>query len=141
MLICCNIHVICDSIANNPIKSIAILCNRIVILNRLVGELVATKALPKPASEKTLQRKYKILATATKGRIDIDTDSGQKLSELVHMYCAAFTNLYGTEKENDEKLNTMKYLYKYYCSTTCNDLSKITNSYIRDAINLAFLHS
>lgn len=52
-----------------------------------------------------------------------------------------FTNLYGTEKENDEKLNTMKYLYKYYCSTTCNDLSKITNSYIRDAINLAFLHS
>lgn len=96
MQICCNIHVICDSIANNPIKSIAILCNRIVILNRLVGELVATKALPKPASEKTLQRKYKILATATKGRIDIDTDSGQKLSELVHMYCAAFTNLYGT---------------------------------------------
>lgn len=51
-----------------------------------------------------------------------------------------FANLYGTKKENS-KSNTMKYLYKNYCSTTCNDLSKITNSYIRDAINLAFLHS
>ena len=51
-----------------------------------------------------------------------------------------FANLYGTDKENSSS-NTMKYLYKNYCSTTCNDLSKVTNSYIRDAINLAFLHS
>ena len=57
------------------------------------------------------------------------------------MFLFPFTNLYGTEKENDEKLNTMKYLYKNYCSTTCYDLSKVNNSYIRDAINLAFLHS
>lgn len=57
------------------------------------------------------------------------------------MFLLPFTNLYGTEKEDDEKLNTMKYLYKNYCSTTCNDLSKVNNNYIRDAINLAFLHS
>lgn len=37
--------------------------------------------------------------------------------------------------------NTMNYLYKNYCSTTCYDLSKVNYRYIRDAINLAFLHS
>ena len=51
-----------------------------------------------------------------------------------------FANLYGTDKEDSDS-NTMKYLYKNYCTTSCNDLSKITNSYIVDAINLAFLHS
>ena len=56
------------------------------------------------------------------------------------MFLLPFANLYGTDKENSES-NTMKYLYKNYCSTACNDLSKVSNSYIRDAINLAFLHS
>ena len=67
----------------------------------------------------------------------------QNKDEIVKdpMFLLPFTNLYGTEKEDDEKLNTMKYLYKNYCSTTCNDLSKVNNNYIRDAINLAFLHS
>lgn len=67
----------------------------------------------------------------------------QNKEEIVKdpMFLLPFSNLYGTEKENDEKLNTMKYLYKNYCNTMCHDLSKVNNSYIRDAINLAFLHS
>ena len=35
----------------------------------------------------------------------------------------------------------LEYLYKHYCSTTCYNLENVSLTLIRDAINLAFLHS
>lgn len=56
---------------------------------------MASKPLPKPLSERALQRKYAQLAEITHGRIDISTDRGNQLSSLLHQYIAAFSNLYG----------------------------------------------
>ncbi len=53
------------------------------------------KPLPKPCSEKALQKKYAALAELTHGRVDVATDAGRQLSELMHRYLAAFANLYG----------------------------------------------
>lgn len=55
-----------------------------------------SKQLPKPVSERTLQRKYTQLAEITHGRIDVTAESGRQLSSLLHRYFAAFSNLYGT---------------------------------------------
>ena len=55
-----------------------------------------TKPLPKPVSERTLQRKYAQLTEVTHGRIDVSTKSGSRISSLLHRYFAAFSNLYGT---------------------------------------------
>lgn len=57
---------------------------------------MATRPLPKPAAERTLQKKYRQLAVDTKGRLDVSTEQGAQLSKLLHTYCAAFCNLYGT---------------------------------------------
>lgn len=54
-----------------------------------------SKSLPKPVSARTLQKKYIQLAETTRGRIDIATDSGSRISSLLHRYFAAFSNLYG----------------------------------------------
>ena len=54
-----------------------------------------SKPLPKPVSARTLQKKYIQLAETTRGRIDIATDSGSRISSLLHRYFAAFSNLYG----------------------------------------------
>lgn len=54
-----------------------------------------SKSLPKPVSERTLQKKYIELANVTHGRIDITTDPGRCISSLLHRYFAAFSNLYG----------------------------------------------
>ena len=53
------------------------------------------KPLPKPVTERTLQRKYTQLAEVTHGRIDVSTDSGKRLSALLHRYISSFSNLYG----------------------------------------------
>ncbi len=54
-----------------------------------------SKPLPKPVSARTLQKKYIQPAETTRGRIDIATDSGSRISSLLHRYFAAFSNLYG----------------------------------------------
>lgn len=51
-----------------------------------------------------------------------------------------FCNLYGTKAENS-RLNTMKYLYREYCTTQCHDLSKINTGYVIRAIDLAFIYA
>ena len=43
-----------------------------------------SKPLPKPVSARTLQKKYIQLAETTRGRIDIATDSGSRISSLLH---------------------------------------------------------
>ena len=53
------------------------------------------KPLPKPVAERTLQKKYAQFAETTHGRIDVSTDSGKRLSTLLHRYISSFSNLYG----------------------------------------------
>ena len=53
------------------------------------------KPLPKPIAERTLQKKYTQFAETTHGRIDVSTDSGKRLSTLLHRYIFSFSNLYG----------------------------------------------
>lgn len=56
---------------------------------------MSSKPLPKPLSERTLQKRYAALAESSHGRIDITTDSGKRISTMLHRYFAAFSNLYG----------------------------------------------
>ena len=52
--------------------------------------------LPKPAAARTLKTKYAELAATTSGRIDVSTEKGKEISELLHRFFAACSNLYGT---------------------------------------------
>ena len=52
--------------------------------------------LPKPAAARTLKTKYAELAATTSGRIDVSTENGKEISELLHRFFAACSNLYGT---------------------------------------------
>lgn len=52
--------------------------------------------LPKPAAARTLKAKYAELAATTSGRIDVSTENGKEISELLHRFFAACSNLYGT---------------------------------------------
>lgn len=56
---------------------------------------MASKPLPKPVSERTLQKKYKELAELTHARIDVATEPGRRLSALLHRYFLSFSSLYG----------------------------------------------
>ena len=45
--------------------------------------------LPKPAAARTLKTKYAELAATTSGRIDVSTEKGKEISELLHRFFAA----------------------------------------------------
>ena len=45
--------------------------------------------LPKPAAARTLKAKYAELAATTSGRIDVSTENGKEISELLHRFFAA----------------------------------------------------
>ena len=45
--------------------------------------------LPKPAAARTLKTKYAELASTTGGRIDVSTEKGKEISELLHRFFAA----------------------------------------------------
>ena len=44
--------------------------------------------LPKPAAARTLKTKYAELAATTSGRIDVSTEKGKEISELLHRFFA-----------------------------------------------------
>lgn len=56
---------------------------------------MASKSLPKPASKATLNKKFKVLAIETNGRLDITTEKGRENIDLLQKYYNAFSNLYG----------------------------------------------
>lgn len=54
-----------------------------------------SKILPRPLSQKNLNKKYQILAMETKGHLDFTNERGKANLELLQKYYSAFSNLYG----------------------------------------------
>ena len=69
--------------------------------------------LPKPAAARTLKAKYAELAATTSGRIDVSTEKGKEISELLHRFFAACSRVCLKKFPNPQ----FRRLLRHFCVT------------------------